>query len=59
LTIPANSVSSRFCRTSPALSSLWICCSMRLVAWSMRCFADSLGGEIASLMRVWKGVLVS
>jgi hypothetical protein len=32
---------------------------MRLVAWSMRCFADSLGGEMASFMRVWKGVRVS
>ena len=59
LTILANRVSSRFCRVSDALSSLCICSSMRLVAWSMRCFADSLGGEIASLMRVWKGVFVS
>jgi hypothetical protein len=59
LTICVNSVSSRFCRVSPALSSLCICCSMRLVAWSMRCFADSLGGEMASFMRVWKGVRVS
>ena len=59
LTTLANSVSSRFCRTSEALSSLCICSSMRLVAWSMRCFADSLGGEMASFMRVVKGVFES
>jgi hypothetical protein len=52
-------VSSRFCRVSDALSSLCIWSSMRLVAWSTRCFADSLGGEIASLMRVCKGVFES
>jgi hypothetical protein len=59
LTIFVNRVSSRFCRVSDALSSLCIWSSMRLVAWSMRCFTDSLGGEIASLIRVWKGVFVS
>ena len=56
LTILVNRVSSRFDRVSDALSSLWICSSMRLVAWFMRCFTDSCG-RITSFILVWKGVL--